>query len=65
MKTARCLLLAAAFHCASGCARPDWIEQTLVTENVAGAWYGSAEDRWTLVEMHLNLEQQEIGRAHV
>ncbi len=31
-----CLVLAAA-----GCARPDWIEQTLVTVDVTGVWRGS------------------------
>ena len=29
---------------ASGCARPDWIEQTLVTVDVTGVWRGS----WTM-----------------
>ena len=59
MKTANWLLLAAALHCASGCARPDWIEQTLVTENDTGAWYGLAESFPTVsLEIHLDLEQQ-------
>src|SRR5439155_16121440 len=31
-----CLVLAAA-----GCARPDWIEQTLVTVDVTGVWRGT------------------------
>ena len=26
---------------ASGCARPDWIQQTLVTVDVSGAWQGT------------------------
>ena len=26
---------------AAGCARPDWIEQTLVTVDVTGVWRGT------------------------
>ncbi len=33
-------IIAAAFVLASGCARPDWIEQTLVTVDVTGVWQG-------------------------
>jgi len=36
------LLAAAALAAVSGCARPDWIEQTLVTVNVAGSWHGTS-----------------------
>ena len=35
------ILLAAALACGSGCARPDWIEQTLVTVDVSGVWRGT------------------------
>ena len=31
-------VIAAAWVFASGCARPDWIEQTLVTVDVTGVW---------------------------
>jgi len=29
----------------SGCAKPDWIEQTLVTADVTGKWLGSCQAR--------------------
>ena len=35
------IILVAALACGSGCARPDWIEQTLVTVDVTGTWAGS------------------------
>ena len=34
-------VIAAAWVFASGCARPDWIEQTLVTVDVTGVWRGT------------------------
>ena len=41
MKTiAGAILLVAALTCGAGCARPDWIEQTLVTVDVTGTWQG-------------------------
>lgn len=40
-RTAR-LLLATAFVLASGCAKQDWTDRTLVTEDVTGTWSGSA-----------------------
>jgi hypothetical protein len=36
--TAARLLLLAVLVLGSGCARPDWIEQTLVTTDVTGTW---------------------------
>lgn len=39
---------------AAGCARSDWIEQTLVTADVTGTWQGSTADGW----FELVLEQQ-------
>ena len=33
--------LVAALACGAGCARPDWIEQTLVTVDVTGTWQGA------------------------
>ena len=38
---AACALLAVAFASTVGCARKDWIDRTLVTENVSGSWYGA------------------------
>jgi len=29
-----------------GCAKPDWIQQTLVTVDVTGTWQGSTTDGW-------------------
>ena len=40
MKTIAWGILVAALACVSGCARPDWIEQTLVTVDVTGTWEG-------------------------
>ncbi len=37
------LLFAAALLTSSSCARPDWIERTLVTVDVTGTWFGLAE----------------------
>jgi hypothetical protein len=42
MKTIAWAILVAALACGSGCARPDWIEQTLVTVDVTGRWIGDA-----------------------
>ena len=36
------LALGSLLFVASGCARPDWIEDTLVTVDVTGVWRGSA-----------------------
>ena len=41
MKSATWLLLATVLAVGFGCARPDWIEQTLVTVDVSGVWKGS------------------------
>lgn len=45
----------------SGCARPDWIQQTLVTADVTGAWVGSTMPRLvggSSLEVRLELEQE-------
>jgi hypothetical protein len=34
-------ILVVTLACAAGCARPDWIEQTLVTVDVTGTWHGA------------------------
>ena len=39
--TAACALLVIALAVTAGCAQKDWIDRTLVTENVTGAWAGS------------------------
>ena len=40
MKIIAGLLIAAALAVASGCAKTDWIDRTLVTVDVTGSWYG-------------------------
>ena len=35
------MILVAALVCGSGCARPDWIDRTLVTVDVTGTWQGA------------------------
>jgi hypothetical protein len=42
----------------SGCAKPDWIQQTLVTVDVTGVWVGSMGTGNTSTEVRLELEQQ-------
>ena len=54
MTTITRLILAAVLAYGSGCARPDWIEQTLVTVDVTGRWQGSTGTGW----FQLDLEQQ-------
>jgi hypothetical protein len=39
----------------SGCARPDWIQRTLVTVDVTGTWEGSSDNTGAFL---LGLEQQ-------
>ena len=35
------LLIATTLEIGSGCAKPDWIDGTLVTVDVTGTWTGS------------------------
>ncbi len=52
-------ILVAALACGSGCARPDWIEQTLVTVDVTGTWQGSVSGVGAQSALYeLTLEQQ-------
>ena len=41
MNTIARLILVVALACAFGCAKSDWIQQTLVTVDVTGTWRGS------------------------
>src|SRR5215831_4104631 len=36
------LMLVAVFACIAGCAKPDWIQQTLVMVDVTGTWRNNA-----------------------
>ena len=38
MRTTKCLLLVMLLVIGQGCARGDWIDRTLVTEDVTGVW---------------------------
>jgi hypothetical protein len=40
MNTIARVMLVAVLALGSGCAKPDWIQQTLVTVDVTGAWSG-------------------------
>src|SRR5215468_803003 len=54
--------LAAALVFATGCAQQDWIDRTLVTEDVSGVWTGKAYIAHAvtglIVDVRLELEQQ-------
>jgi hypothetical protein len=51
-------LVAALLGCGSGCAKPDWIEQTLVTVDVTGTWVGSFGTGNASKDIRLELKQQ-------
>ena len=54
MRTIGWMLTAAALATGSGCATPpDWIERTLVTVDVSGVWYGTAN-----FQIELTLRQE-------
>ena len=59
MKATTSAILVAALVLGSGCARKDWIEQTLVTADVAGVWVGSVGMGNVAREIRLELEQQD------
>ena len=40
------------------CAQKDWIDRTLVTENVTGAWTGSWGEATSYRELRLDLRQE-------
>ncbi len=48
-------LLALALTSAVGCAQKDWIDRTLVTENVSGSWFGTIGN---MEDLHLTLRQE-------
>lgn len=52
------MILVAALVCGSGCARPDWIDRTLVTVDVTGTWEGSASAAQGTSWLQFNLTQQ-------
>jgi len=59
MKIIAGLLIAAAVAFASGCAKTDWIDRTLVTVDVTGTWEGSAgEGSFGGGSFKFDLEQQ-------
>jgi hypothetical protein len=61
VKTAGVTLIAMALLCSSGCVtRPDWIQATLVTVDVAGVWQGTASANlgWGGTRFVLDLEQK-------
>ena len=51
-------VIAVALVFASGCAQKDWIDRTLVTENVTGFWSGSTEGSPVSISVQLELRQQ-------
>ena len=53
---------------AAGCARPDWIEQTLVTVDMTGVWQGTYSRTMGSGTMELTLQQngaKVTGQARV
>jgi hypothetical protein len=57
MKAIVRVILVAALACGLGCARSDWIDRTLVTVDVTGAWEATTSFTGG-VNFQLNLEQQ-------
>ena len=55
MKFAAQLFIVASLLFATGCAKTDWIDRTLVTENVTGTWEGTS---FTGIGLLFELEQQ-------
>jgi len=57
MRSAR-IALALLLTTSLGCAQKDWIDRTLVTENVTGVWLGSMEGSPVSAQVQLELRQQ-------
>jgi len=51
-------IIAVALVFASGCAQKDWIDRTLVTENVTGAWTGLLGTHGCSRDLRLELQQE-------
>jgi hypothetical protein len=60
MNTIAWVMLGAVLAFGSGCVKPDWIQQTLVTVDVTGVWVGgiSRGGSYGTLEIRLDLEQQ-------
>jgi hypothetical protein len=59
MKIIAGLLIAAALAFASGCAKTDWIDRTLVTVDVTGTWSGRIGEGSSLAQdISLELKQE-------
>jgi hypothetical protein len=59
MKFTARLLIAATLLFASGCAKTDWIDRTLVTVDVTGSWAGAADG----MERDISLDLKQEGSA--
>jgi hypothetical protein len=57
MKARRCLQVCLVLLIASGCARSDWIEGTLVTVDVSGRWTGTWTGSGTAGDFEMTLRQ--------
>jgi hypothetical protein len=58
MNTIARVILGAVLALGFGCAKPDWIQQTLMTVDVTGVWIGSLGKALISTEVRLELEQQ-------
>src|SRR5262245_25482127 len=58
MKAATRLALALTLAIGLGCTRQDWIDRTLVTEDVTGSWLGSTEGPPARPVIQFELQQQ-------
>ena len=63
MKTFTRMLIVATLLFGSGCAKTDWIDRTLVTETVTGAWTGSmiSPDGQPSISQEVRFEVQQQG----
>ena len=61
MKIIARVVLVATLACGSGCTRPDWIEQTLVTVDVTGTWQST---KGGLFEFELNQQGAQVKGAY-
>ena len=52
------MLLVLAIATILGCAQKDWIDRTLVTENVSGSWYGKMGAISGPADLWLTLKQE-------